>query len=146
MSAKWRRSLAWDDRSFPVWAWPAKAVLRAFSSIPMAVVLLLLVVCYGTVASVPAGVLVLALTQLFYGVTLLIAVVAFSAALLLIARAIPANRSLKFVGSVVAVLVGLGLGGWLWWLFAWPLLRYDPVSHSGVRFFASFVAQTQATT
>ena len=30
MSAKWRRSQAWDDRVFPAWAWPAKAVLRAF--------------------------------------------------------------------------------------------------------------------
>jgi len=83
MSAKWRRSLAWDDQFFPSWAWPFKAVLRALSSVPLAIFLLLLVASYGILASIPVGVIVLGLTQLFYGVTL-VATVALAAAVLIV--------------------------------------------------------------
>jgi len=55
MSAKWVRSQRWDDEVFPAWAWPAKFVLRALSSIWLAVTLLSLVAVYGTLASIPVG-------------------------------------------------------------------------------------------
>ncbi len=61
MSAKWRRSLAWDDKHFPRWAWPAKFVLRAFSSITLAVILLTLISIYGVLASIPLGLLIVGL-------------------------------------------------------------------------------------
>jgi hypothetical protein len=67
MSAKWHRSRAWDDRHFPQWAWPIKKVLRALSSIPLAVVLLSGVVLYGVLASVPIGILAQAPTFLIVG-------------------------------------------------------------------------------
>src|SRR5262252_9587274 len=71
MSAKWIRSKQWDDEHIPAWAWPLKAVLRSFSSIWMAVILLSLVVVYAILASVPVGLIVLGLTSLVYGLTVL---------------------------------------------------------------------------
>jgi len=146
MSAKWRRSLAWDDRFFPSWAWPFKAVLRTFSSIPFAVVLLILVAFYGILASVPVGVIVLGLTQLFYGVTLVGLIAVLAAALILPARFLVAGPTPRFIAMMAAVLVAIGLGSLAWLRFLWPILHYDPVTHSGVRFFASFIETNQATT
>ncbi|MGH7244303.1 MAG: hypothetical protein ACREJD_12905 [Phycisphaerales bacterium] len=145
MSAKWRRSLAWDDRFFPRWAWPFKAILRAFSSVPLAIFFLLLVASYGILASVPVGVIVLGLTQLFYGVTL-VAVVAIAAAILIVpARLIISNPAARFFVTMVALLVAIGLGALAWMRFLWPVLHYDSVTHTGVRFFASFIEANQAT-
>jgi hypothetical protein len=75
MSAKWVRSKAWDDKHLAGWLWPAKAVLRAFSSIPLAVVLLTFVALYAVLASVPIGLIVLGVTYVFYCVTVLVALV-----------------------------------------------------------------------
>ena len=80
MSAKWRRSLAWDDEHFPKWAWPAKVLVRAFSSIGLAVFLLVCVALYGVLASVPIGLIALAPTYAVYALTVL-AMVAVIAAL-----------------------------------------------------------------
>jgi hypothetical protein len=146
MSAKWRRSLAWDDQFFPRWAWPFKAVLRALSSVPLAVVLLTLVAFYGVLASVPVGVIVLGLTQLFYGVTL-VAVIALAATILIVpARVAIANRTSRFLATTIGLLLAIGIGAFAWMKFLWPVLHYDPVTHSGVRFFASFIEAHQATT
>lgn len=53
MSAKWRRSRAWDDRVFPPVLWPLKSVLRALSSIWLAVVTLGLIAVYAAAGSAP---------------------------------------------------------------------------------------------
>lgn len=146
MSAKWRRSLAWDDRFFPRWAWPAKALLRAFSSIPLAVVLLLLVSFYGILASVPVGVVVLGLTQLFYGFTLVAAIAVVGAILIVPARFMVARPERRFLAYVLLGMVAIAVGSVLWIRFLWPVLHYDPATGSGVRFFASFVEANQAIT
>lgn len=146
MSAKWRRSLAWDDRHFPRWASPIKLLLRAFSSIPLAVVLLVLVALYGILASIPIGIVVLGLTQVFYGVTLLAVVLVLAGALLAIVRWTPLGRGSRFIGIVVSVLVAIVAGAWLWNAFVWPVVHYDPATGKGVRFFASFIETNKAIT
>lgn len=146
MSAKWRRSLAWDDQFFPPWAWPFKAVLRALSSIPLAVVLLILVAFYGVLASVPIGIIALGVTQLFYGVTL-VGVIAVAAGILVVpARLLISGRGPRFLATIAALFIAIGTGVYVWMRLLWPILHYDPASHSGVRFFASFIEANQATT
>jgi len=53
VSAKWRRNRAWDDRVFPPALWPVKALLRALSSIWLAVLTLALVALYLAAGSAP---------------------------------------------------------------------------------------------
>jgi hypothetical protein len=146
MSAKWRRSLAFDDAFFPRWAWPFKALLRLFSSIPLAVVLLLLVSFYGVLASVPVGIVVLGLTQAFYGVTILVMIALAWAVLVLPARGLIASRGTRFLATIVGSVVAIVAGCWLWYVFAWPILHFDPATGGGVRFFADFVDRTKAIT
>lgn len=146
MSAKWRRSLAFDDAFFPAWAWPFKALLRLFSSIPLAVVLLLLVSFYGVLASVPIGIVVLGLTQAFYGVTILVMIGLAWAVLVLPVRALIASRSARFLATILGSVFAIVLGSWLWYRYAWPVLHYDPATGAGVRFFADFIDRTKAIT
>ncbi|MFO0861410.1 MAG: hypothetical protein U0570_12725 [Phycisphaerales bacterium] len=146
MSAKWRRSLAWDDQYFPAWAWPAKALLRAFSSVWLAVILLVIVALYGVLASVPVGIVVLGLTQLFYGATLLISAVGLCAVLLLPARLLFTRPASRFLVSVLAIIAGVLIATYAWAKFAWPLLHYDPATKGGVRFFAEFIEANKAIT
>ena len=76
MSAKWQRVRAADDELFRgPWLWPIKALLRTFSSITLAVILLTSVAVYGTLASVPIGLLALAPTYVVIGLTILAVVV-----------------------------------------------------------------------
>jgi hypothetical protein len=148
MSRKWQRSKRWDDEHIPRWAWPAKAVVRAFSSISLAVVLLSSVVVYAILASVPIGLLVLGVTYAFYGVSLVIT--AFLAGVPLTVLAWRASRSLSWsTRFIVSSLVFVGLtaaGVWIWSTAFWPALQYDPTTREGVRFFADFVAKYDATT
>ena len=146
MSAKWRRSLAFDDAFFPAWAWPLKALLRLFSSIPLAVTLLLLVSFYGVLASVPIGIVVLGLTQAFYGVTIFVMIGLAWAVLVLPARGLIESRGTRFLATIIGSLVAIVLGCWLWYTFAWPILHYDPATGGGVRFFADFIDRTKAIT
>src|SRR5712671_1906064 len=70
VSQKWIRSKRWDDEHIPRALWPVKLLLRTFSSIPLAVALLTLIAIYGTLASVPIGLLAKIPTVLAYGLTL----------------------------------------------------------------------------
>ncbi len=148
MSAKWRRSLKWDDEHFPAWAWPVKFVLRAFSSITLAVILLSGVVLYGVVASVPLGLLALGPTWLLYGITLLVTAGLPAAALLLIARFAlrGASRGVRFVAGLAGSVVGAGIGAMVWGAAVWPAIHFDPATGSGVRLFASFVREYESIT
>lgn len=146
MSHKWRRSLAWDDTFFPTWAYPAKFVLRALSSIWLAVTLLCGVMAYGILASVPIGIIALFPTWAFYGLTIMLAVgiVAVSPTFV-ITRFVPKGTPRFLVG----IFVGLALAAlsvWLWNLYLWPKLHYDPATGAGVRFFAGFCDQNKAIT
>ncbi len=149
MSAKWRESQAWDQANLkgPL-LWPVRMLLHVFSTITLAVVLLLLVVLYGISASVPVGLLALVPTVLLYGLTLLGVVAAV--AVVPIWLAVKANRSRRspvlFVATFIAGLGLIGAGAWLWWAFVWPLLQYDPATGKGFRLFAAFVKEYGAVT
>lgn len=148
MSAKWRRSKAWDDRFFPAWAWPAKFLLRALSSITLAVVLLTAVAIYGLLASVPIGLLALTPTYAIVGLTLLAALALVAGApLWLLHRFVPMpSRALRSSAILLGGIALLAAGGWLWAETIWPALRYDASTGEGFRLFAGFVDEYSSTT
>lgn len=145
MSAKWIRAKQWDDQHLTGWLLPVKWVLRAFSTIPMAVVLLTLVTLYGILASVPIGLVALAPTYVVYGFTVLAAVAALG--LLpawFLGRGLRQARASGAARFTITLLVGLVLviaSVALWTMFAWPRLKYDPLTHTGFRMFGTFVDQ-----
>lgn len=148
MSAKWLRSRQWDNETFPKWAWPAKAALRAFSSIWLAVVLLSLVIVYATLASVPIGLLALLLTYIVYALTVLLTVgvlagIPIAAMWRLLGNA---GRGLRFTITFFSLITLLVFALVFWHNLLWPLLRYDGHAGSGLRLFASFVEANKAIT
>jgi hypothetical protein len=149
MSVKWERSKRWDDRHIPGWLWPVKAVLRAFSSIKMAVTLLSLVALYGIVASVPIGMLALIPTMAVYAISLLAAIGLAAGGVLGAAWKLGLSRASRSVRFLVLFVGGLALSlgaAWAWHRWAWPVLHYDPARGTGVRIFATFVDHYQAVT
>ncbi|MEN0020354.1 MAG: hypothetical protein AAF747_05680 [Planctomycetota bacterium] len=147
MSAKWRRNLAWDDQFFPAWAWPAKAVLRAFSSIPLAVVLLTLVGLYGALASVPIGMLVKALSWVVYIATALAMVLAFAVPVFVLTRYFDRiSSAARFTFGVLGCGFAAVMAGAVWFYTIWPLLHYDPATGDGLRFFPQLVDDYAAVT
>lgn len=152
MSAKWQRSRAWDDQHLTGGLAPVKWVLRAFSSISMAVVLLLLVVVYAILASVPVGLIAKAPTYLIYGGSIVVCVAviagvpAFFVRLALSRWAAGGKRAARFVlcfGLFVILSAG---AAFVWYRNVWPWLHFDPRSGSGLMLFRSFVEQYQAVT
>lgn len=141
MSAKWRRVQAWDDRFFPSWAWPAKAVLRAFSSIPLAVTMLSGVSLFAVFASIPIGLIVLGLTWVVYGLTLLVAIGLMGVwGGWFLGGLLPGDRAAGRFALRVILMVGLStLASWIWSIAAWPALHYDPATGAGLRLFPEFV-------
>ncbi|HYE63022.1 MAG TPA: hypothetical protein VD997_13580 [Phycisphaerales bacterium] len=149
MSDKARRSNAWDERHLRgPWLWPVKAVVKALSSITLAVILLVFVVLYGISASVPVGLLALAPTWLVYALVFVLIVGGMGAlGAWGVARALGgAGRGTRFVAAFAAMLVLAGVGVWVWVTNVWPRLRYDEVTHTGLRFFAGFVEANRAIT
>jgi len=148
MSLKWQRAKRWDDEHIPSWAWPAKKVLRAFSSIRLAICLLSFVVVYSTLASVPIGLLALIPTWIVYGLTLLAAVLAVGVlppvGLWKALRGV--GRAWRFAIPVLAAVVLIPVASLAWYRFAWPALYYDPATGEGLRLFADFVSKYDATT
>lgn len=143
MSAKWIRSKQWDDKYLRGPLLPVKWLLRAFSSITLAVILLVLVCMYGVLASVPLGLLALIPTWLVYALTLVLAVGALAVVptwlLARYARSVGAGHGARFTIWVLGVsLLSVGAAG-LWRAYSWPVLRYDPAKGTGLRFFGSFV-------
>jgi len=149
MGAKWIRSQQWDDAFFPRWAWPAKFVLRAFSSIWLAVVLLSIVSLFGILASVPIGMLAAIPSWGVYVASFLIVLVVVCGGLdwigRRVARGAGAGRAGTFLIRFAAIGAGIAVAWALWYAFAWPALRWDPVSRTGVRFFADFCEQYRGT-
>src|SRR5262249_19755473 len=130
--------------------WPLRFVLRAFSSITQAVILLVLVAIYIVLASVPVGLLALIPTYLIYGLTVVAAI-----ALIALLPAWAGTRFLaalrvgaagRFAAGFVALLALTVAAAFLWHRLVWPELRYDPLTGSGFRLFTDFVAANQATT
>jgi hypothetical protein len=148
MSDKWRRSKAWDDQHLTGPLWPLRILLRAFSSIPLAVFLLTLVAIYGILASVPIGLIVYGLTYIFYAATIILAIAIGAALPAYIVSRLTANvgRAGRFLATfgTFAILTLSVLVGWVY--FVWPSLHYDPIAKTGVRFFGSFVDRYSAVT
>ena len=152
MSAKWRRSQAWDDAFFPRWAWPAKFILRSFSSIALASITLTLVAIYCVLASVPIGMLALIPSYLIYGISLLATIIVVAGLGLVVVHYATksASKPLRLGIEILAGLALITLAGWLWVNIdtpaTWPGLRYDAVQNTGVRPLADFAAQYEAIT
>ncbi|GMV26853.1 MAG: hypothetical protein AMXMBFR58_28840 [Phycisphaerae bacterium] len=148
MSAKWHRSRKWDDEHIPPGLWPVKAVLRAFSSISLAVVLLSLVIVYVTLASVPIGMLAQLPTWAVYCAialglfTVLGVAPAAGAARMLRGR----GRGVRFVSMLVALIAGGLASAWVWRWYVWPAVHYDPATGRGLMFFADFCSRYRSTT
>lgn len=150
MSQKWRRSQQWDKDHFPSWAQPLRWLLHAFSTITLAVCLLVFVVIYAILASVPIGLLAQIPTYLIYALTALLTIAAAALPLVVLPHALlkkaAAPRPLRFVLAVGGVICSLLLGAWIWLNFLWPALHYDPVTGRGLMLFADFVRQYNSTT
>ena len=151
MSAKWQRVRAADDELFRgPWLWPIKALLRTFSSITLAVILLTSVALYGTLASVPIGLLALAPTYVVIGLTILAVVVPVAGLPIFVIHRRTGGRwrsnPAMFAGLFLLTLVLAVAATWAWHRFVWPSLIYDPVRDTGLRLFKSFVASYDAVT
>lgn len=148
MSRKWQQTKQWDDENLRGVLTPLRLVLRAFSSISMAIVLLTLVSLYAVLASVPVGLLALAPTYLIYALTVVgaIGVVGVLPVIALRRAMRSASRPARFIVSAIAFMV-LSVGAVLLWSkLAWPALRYDPIAQTGLRLFPEFVSAYEATT
>jgi len=150
MSLKWQRSRAWDDANIPAWLWPAKVLLRVMSSVWMGVGLLVFVVLYAILASVPIGMLAKIPTYLIYGASIFfpVTVVAVVLAIVLV-REMSKRKVPTALRFVIALVVGLSfkvVATWAWYKWAWPNLKYDPDAHKGLMLFADFVQKYPATT
>ena len=150
MSQKWRRSRAWDDQFFPRWAWPAKATLRAFSSIWLAVIMLSIVATYGILASIPLGMIALIPTKLTYAGVYVLTLVLLAALPILVILYAAKHAGVSRAGRFVILLLGgmlLATGASFFFGYAvWPRLRYDETTGRGLRFFAEFAAQNDRIT
>ncbi len=152
MSAKWRQVKAWDDAHLTGALLPVKWVLRALSSITLAVILLILVALYGVSASVPLGMLVMVPSYALYGVTILltIALVAGLPAWLIRLMGRTGGKTggvfLRFVLPLLCFVVLIPVAWALWRRFLWPELHYDPATGRGLKFFADLAFEYQAIT
>lgn len=150
MSQKWIRSKKWDDEHIPRALWPLKLVLRVFSSVTFAIVLLVGVSLYGTAASVPVGLIALAPTYLIYGLTLGVAMALVALLPTWVAlrglRAAGVGSAGRFAFGMLAM-IGLSVAGaWMWHAFVWPSLKYNEVTGAGFRLFKEFVQTNQSVT
>ncbi len=147
MSLKWERAKRWEREHFPPALAPLRMVLHAFSTVTLAVVLLLFVVVYTVLASVPIGLLALLPTYLVYGVTLVaLLVIGMVPAVLILKGTGELRRDARFVMCAAIAAVGLGAGALAWITLLWPVLRYDEGTGAGFRLFAEFVAHNRDIT
>lgn len=146
MSRKWQQVKRWDDEHLTGPLVPLKWVLRLFSSVLFGVGLLVLVVLYGALASLPVGLLVSGLTWGVYGLTLVAAMGLVAApALMLTARLTrSSDRGWRFFFVLMALLVGAAVGVLAWHQWLWPVLRYEPATGAGFRVLGS-MADAYAT-
>lgn len=148
MSKKWQRNKAWEDENLTGALTPVRLVLRAFSTIPLAIVLLVFISVYCMLASVPVGLLATLPTYLIVGATALLAGLIPAAVGVLAVRWIVPRRA-RATRFSLSLLLGAGLvvaGLGVWARFAWPALHYDPVTGSGLMLFADFVSTYQSVT
>ena len=148
MSHKWRRNKAWEDEHMNGALAPLRIVLRTFETIPLAIVLLVFIALYATMASVPIGMLALIPTYLVYSLTLLVPLVlAFVLIVWTMRRLIPSSaRAKRFVLTFFTLVVVLVSITGLWSMFAWPKMSYSTTTGEGFRLFAGFCERYKSTT
>jgi len=145
MSAKWERVREWDKTNLTGPLLPVRWIMMAFSSITLAVFLLVGISLYGALASVPVGMLALIPTQLFYFATLVILEVFFLVSFFWFVRvALRSNGSPStvFLIKVIGGLITAALAAFLWWWLVLPVIIYQPGDPStGVQFFSEFALE-----
>ncbi len=154
MSRKWQRNKAWEDEHLTGPLTPVRWVLRLFSGIPLAVVLLSFISIYCALASIPVGLLAMIPTWAIIALTVVLAALIPAAAAVAFVRwAVPreswSGREVGGARFCLSVLAGLGLaaaGVGAWLRFAWPALHYDPATGNGLLLFRSFIAEYQSVT
>lgn len=145
MSQKWIRSKAWDDRHLTGALLPVKFLARLFSSVYFGVGLLVLVACYGILASVPIGLIALAPTWLVYALSLVVTVVVLAGVPVWFgAKLLPRSVTRFVIGLLAGLALAVG-AVMIWRATVWPALRFDPVTGSGFRVFGEFVDANKAT-
>jgi len=148
MSKKWQRNKAWEDTNL-IGPWtPVRIVLRIFSSIPTAIVLLLFVSLYATLASVPVGMIARIPTLLIETAMYLALLAIPTLPLLYVTRRVMLNRSpaVRFL-TMFVITVALGVGMTVFWRATiWPSLKYHTSDGSGFMLFQGFVEQYKSTT
>ena len=148
MSRKWQLTKQWDDEHLRGPLEPLRLILRAFSSITMAIVLLAFIALYAVLASVPIGLLALIPTYLIIALTYLgaLAVGALLPVIILRRATRRLGRATRFTLSLLAFIALGVLASVLWLRLAWPVLRYDPITGAGLRLFPEFVSAYEAKT
>lgn len=145
--------MAWDDKYLTGALSPVKWLLRALSSITLAVAMLVGVAIYGILASVPIGLLALIPSKVAIGITLLFAIFAAVLPVILFARWYIRKRGGLWrqqplalaMFSIVGLFAGV-LAVYAWHAYAWPILMFDPATHKGLRLFPEFVENYGAVT
>ena len=148
MSRKWQRNKAWEDEHLVGVLTPFRWVLRAFSTIPLAVCLLVFISLYSTLASIPIGLIALIPTWAVYVLSAAAFGLVPAVLLIVIARSI-VPREARGTRFAVSLLGGIGMavaGVGLWHRFLWPVMHYDPATGAGLEFFADFVETYKAVT
>lgn len=148
MSAKGNRSRAWDDRHLTGALTPVKWVVRALSSIPLAVMTLTLISLYGVLASIPVGLLALVPTWLFKAMTLVVSVGLLAVLpMWLLGRQLRSrgvSRAVRFSSVLLGGLLLTVVVSWGWGKTLYPAMLFDPYTGRGVQFFSDFVQKYSA--
>lgn len=148
MSKKWQQNKAWEDANLIGVLTPVRLLLRMFSSIPTAVVLLLFVSLYATLASVPVG-MIARIPTLLIDSALYLALLAIPILPVLyfvrkgMLQSSPPARFLVMFIITMVMMVALTL---LWRTAIWPSLKYHTSDGSGFMLFRDFVEQYKSTT
>lgn len=148
MSKKWQRNKAWEDANLTGALTPLRVVLRIFSTIPTAIVLLLFVSVYATLASIPVGMIARIPTLLIVSAMYLALLAIPILPSLYITRRVMIEKSapVRFLAMFVLT-VGLGIGMTLVWRAGiWPSLKYHTSDGSGFMLFQDVVEKYKSTT
>ena len=148
MSKKWQRNKAWEDANLVGSLTPIRVILRVFSSVPTAIVLLLFVSIYAMLASIPVGMIARIPTLLVVtAMYLILLAVPILPALYITRKGMQRTRApLRFL-MMFLVTVGLGIGMTLLWRIGiWPALKYHTSDGSGFMLFREFVEKYKSTT
>lgn len=147
MSKKWQRNKAWENEHLVGRLTPIRVVLRVFSSIPTAIVLLLFVAFYAMLASVPIGMLARVPTLLIDAALFVVLLAVPVLPALYFARKALVKRSgpvrfLALFGIIVLLCAAMTM---LWVTIVWPRLSYS-TDGSGFMLFRGFVERYKSTT